>query len=197
MVTGECGKKVLLQFNLRIGYTGLQLLLSLLNHPENMMLSSGGGRYIGIVITQRGKKLTWVTYVLSGDIPWDGRPGMHTHLFGGIREIFLPSSTALPPWGSLCFAPQLKCQENGLDIGLLGTSQRPAAHSVELFNSHQQLWHISHGLGSEFVTWRQKHHSQFQIPKGPKPTSSNGKSGLFFLVPLRTKGFREVSLIFC
>lgn len=39
---GECGKAALLQFNLRIGNTGPQLLLVQLTHPENMMLSEEG-----------------------------------------------------------------------------------------------------------------------------------------------------------
>ena len=45
MVTGKCGKAALLQFNLRTGYTGPQLLLSPLSHPENTMLSERGKIY--------------------------------------------------------------------------------------------------------------------------------------------------------
>lgn len=71
------------------------------------------------------------------------------------KHLLLPS---LPgdPWALLLNS---HCQQNGLDIGLLGTRPRPAAYSVELFNSHQQLWHISLGLGFEFVTSRQRHRS--------------------------------------
>lgn len=35
------------------------------------------------------------------------------------------------------------------------------------------------------MTSRQRHRSQFQIPDAPKPTSSNAKSDLLFLVPHR------------
>lgn len=41
-VIGKCGKSALLQFNLRRGNTGPQLLLVQLTHPENMMLSEEG-----------------------------------------------------------------------------------------------------------------------------------------------------------
>lgn len=41
-VIGKCGKAALLQFNLRIGNAGPQLLRVQLTHPENMMLSEEG-----------------------------------------------------------------------------------------------------------------------------------------------------------
>lgn len=66
-----------------------------------------GGRCIGIVILQTGKKLILIADVISGEIPGVGRPVLHADPFGGIGEIFLTSSTAWPPWGSLCFAPRL------------------------------------------------------------------------------------------
>lgn len=42
MAIGKGGKAALLQFNLRTGCTGPQLLLSPLNHPENTVLSGEG-----------------------------------------------------------------------------------------------------------------------------------------------------------
>lgn len=45
MVIGKRGKAALLQFNLRIGSTGPQLLFSPLSHPENTMLSERGKIY--------------------------------------------------------------------------------------------------------------------------------------------------------
>lgn len=66
MVIGKCGRAALLQFNLRIGYTGPQLLLSLLNHPENMMPSERGKIY-RIVISCTGKKLILITDEISGE----------------------------------------------------------------------------------------------------------------------------------
>ena len=99
--------------------------------------------------------------------------------------LILTYSAASIPWGPWALLLDSHCQQNGLDIGLLGTHPRPAARSVELFNSYQQLWHISLGRGFESVTSRQRHRSQFQIPDVSKPISSKLKSGALFLVHLR------------
>lgn len=123
--------------------------------------------------------------VISGEIPGVRRPVLHADLCGGVGRIFLTSSAALIPWGPWALLLDSHCQQNGLDIGLLGTHPRPAARSVELFNSYQQLWHISLGRGFESVTSRQRHRSQFQIPDVSKPISSKLKSDALFLVHLR------------
>lgn len=94
--------------------------------------------------------------------------------------LILTSSAASIPWGPWALLLDSHCQQNGLDIGLLGTRPRPAAHSIELFNSYQQLWHTSLGRGFESVTSRQRHHSQFQIPDVSKPISSKLKSDAYF-----------------
>lgn len=88
------------------------------------------------------------------------QPILYADQFGAIREMVLVFN-CFPSLGDLgpCSSTQ-----NGLGLGLLGTIQRPAAHSAELVNSHQHPWLVFLDL-----TPRQGCHGSFQIPAGPKP----------------------------
>lgn len=98
------GTLFVIQFKNRLYWSPDAVLASESSRKYNAVRT--GGRYIGIVMSQIGKKLILITDQILGETVGVGRPALHADLFGGIEKIFL-TSPASPPWGSLVFASQL------------------------------------------------------------------------------------------